>query len=256
MDALDTQKLEREVTAMYRDVATAADAERHFETGRDLAERLGYDAADLQFVPDAAIDSFAGVGNAFDLAALEPGESVLDLGSGSGTDAFVAALRVTETGSVAGVDMTPEQVAKARDLAADGGFHTVEFREERIESLPFDDDAFDAVLSNGVINLSPEKGRVFEEAARVLRPGGRLAISDIVSEAQLPERIKTDADLWAACIGGAEQVDRYTDLIEAAGFEVDAIRANDEYAFTSDRAENACQTYGVRSVSLCARMEA
>jgi len=249
-ESLDTDKLEREVKSMYQDVAESADAAFHFETGRDLAERLGYDPDVLTYVPDAAIDSFAGVGYYFDLADLEPGEDVLDLGSGSGMDAFYAATKVTETGSVVGVDMTPEQVEKATALAAESGFHNVGVRRGYIEDLPFEDASFDAVISNGVINLSAEKERVFEEAYRVLRPGGRFALSDIVSEEQMPDSIKTDADLWAACIGGAEQIDGYTTSIEAAGFSVTDVRENTQYEFISERAANACETYGVKSVSL------
>jgi SAM-dependent methyltransferase len=249
-ESLDTEKLEREVKAMYDDVAESADGEFHFEMGRDLAERLGYDPGDLAAVPDDAIDSFAGVGYHFDLARLEARESVLDLGSGSGMDLFVAALHVTETGSVTGVDMTPAQVEKARRLAADNGFHNVGVRHGYVEDLPFEDASFDAVVSNGVINLSAEKSDVFEEAHRVLKPGGRLAVSDIVSEEALPEGIKSDADLWAACIGGAAQVDAYTDRLETAGFEVETVRENPAYEFVSDRAANACETYGVKSVTV------
>ncbi|TYL36394.1 methyltransferase type 11 [Natronococcus pandeyae] len=252
-ESLDTDRLEREVKSMYQDVAESADAEFHFETGRELAERLGYDPDTLTYVPDEAIDSFAGVGYYFEMAELEPREDVLDLGSGSGMDAFYAAMAVTETGSVTGMDMTPEQVEKANDLAAANGFHNVSFRQGYIEDLPFEDDSFDAVISNGVINLSAEKDRVFEEAHRVLRPGGRLALSDIISEQQLPESIKADADLWAACIGGAEQVDSYTSLIEAAGFDLTAVRENTEYEFISDQAANACQKYGVKSISVSAQ---
>ena len=249
-EALDTDKLEREVKSMYRDVAESADDDFHFETGRDLAVRLGYDTDDLDYVPDAAVDSFAGVGYYFDLAALDSGADVLDLGSGSGMDALVAGLHVTETGTVTGIDMTTEQVEKANHLAADNGFHNLTFREGYIEDLPFEDASFDAVISNGVINLSAEKGTVFEEANRVLKPGGRLALSDIISEQQMPESIKSDADLWAACIGGAEQIDSYTSLIEAAGFSVTGIRENTQYEFISDRAANACEQYGVKSISL------
>ena len=249
-EALDTDKLEREVKSMYQDVAESADAEFHFETGRDLAVRLGYDPDKLDYVPDAAIDSFAGVGYYFDLAELGSGADVLDLGSGSGMDAFVAGLHVTETGAVTGVDMTTEQVEKANALAADNGFHNVIFREGYIEDLPFEDDSFDAVISNGVINLSAEKGTVFEETNRVLKPGGRLALSDIISEQQMPESIKSDADLWAACIGGAEQIDSYTSLIENAGFSVTEVRENAQYKFVSERAANACEKYGVKSISL------
>lgn len=249
-ESLDTEKLEREVKEMYDEVAESADGEFHFEMGRDLAERLGYDPWDLEYVPDAAIESFAGVGYHFDLARLEAREAVLDLGSGSGMDLFVAALHVTETGTVTGVDMADAQVEKARELAADNGFHNVHVRHGYVETLPFEDASFDAVVSNGVINLSAEKQQVFEEAHRVLKPGGRLAVSDIVSEEAMPESIKTDADLWAACIGGAAQVDDYTDLVETAGFEIDGVRENPEYDFVSERAVNACDRYGVKSVSL------
>ena len=255
-ESLDTEKLEREVKSMYSEVAETADADFHFETGRDLAERLGYAPDDLAYVPDAAIDSFAGVGYYFDLAGLDPGEDVLDLGSGSGMDAFVAGVHVTETGSVMGIDMTAEQVEKARALAADNGFHNVDFRGGYIEDLPFEDESFDAVISNGVINLSAEKEQVFEEVHRVLRPGGRLALADIVSERQLPERIKNDADLWAACIGGAEQGDSYTTMVEDAGLAVTDVRENTEYEFISEQAANACETYGVKSISLSARKPA
>jgi ubiquinone/menaquinone biosynthesis C-methylase UbiE len=251
-ESLDTDKLEREVKSMYQDVAESAEAEFHFETGRDLAVRLGYDPDDLDNVPDAAIDSFAGVGYYFDLAELESGADVLDLGSGSGMDAFVAGLHVTETGVVTGIDMTTEQVEKANDLATDNGFHNLSFHEGYIEDLPFADASFEAVISNGVINLSAEKGTVFEEANRVLKPGGRLALSDIVSEQQMPESIKSDADLWAACIGGAEQIDSYTSLIESAGFDLVEVQENTEYEFVSEQAANACQNYGVKSISLAA----
>jgi len=254
-ESLDTDKLEREVKSMYHDVAEFSDGEFHFEMGRDLAERLGYDPDDLYYVPDPAIESFAGVGYHFDLAAIQPGESVLDLGSGSGMDLFVAGMHVTETGTVTGVDMTEAQVEKARDLAEQNGFHNVDVRHSHIEGLPFDDESFDVVVSNGVINLSAEKGRVFEEAYRVLKPGGRLALSDIISEQQMPESIKTDADLWAACIGGAEQVDDYTALIETPGFEITDVRDNTRYEFISERAQGACQKYGVKSISLAAKKE-
>jgi SAM-dependent methyltransferase len=121
-----------------------------------------------------------------------------------------------------------------------------------MSDLPFEDASFDAVISNGVINLSAEKSQVFEEASRVLKPGGRLALSDIIIEQQMPESIKTDADLWAACIGGAEQINAYTTMIESAGFDVVEIRENPQYEFTSDQAVNACQKYGVKSISLVA----
>ena len=171
---------------MYREVAEEPHKEFHFETGRPLAERLGYPTDDLDRVPAAAIDSFAGVGYYFDLAAITDGETVLDLGSGSGTDTFVAGLRSGPGGRVIGVDMTDAQLDKATALARDGGFDRVEFRKGYIERPPVEDGSVDVVISNGVINLSPDKAAVFAAAARALRPGGRLALADIVGERELP----------------------------------------------------------------------
>jgi arsenite methyltransferase len=253
--SLNVERLEREVKAVYRDVATAPEGEFHFEMGRKLAERLGYDPEDLDRIPAEAIDSFAGVGSHFDLAGISEGDRVLDLGSGSGMDAFVAALHVGETGSVTGLDMTDEQLENARRLRDEAGMENVTFEKGYIEELPFEDGTFDVVISNGVVNLSAEKDRVFEEVSRVLVPGGRLVLSDIISEERMPERIKSDADLWAACIGGAEQIDDYTATIEMPGFGVTELRENPQYEFTSERAQGACLRYGVKSVSLGARKE-
>jgi SAM-dependent methyltransferase len=250
---LDTSELEQRVKRMYEEVALEPDRDFHFETGRALAERLGYPPADLDRIPAAAIDSFAGVGYFLDLAAIVPSDDVLDLGSGSGTDSFLAAVAAGEEGRVVGVDMTQQQLAKAERLAREGGIGNIEFRDGYIERPPVDDAAFDCVISNGVINLSPDKAAVFAAAARALRPGGRLALADIVSAEQLPEGVTCDASLWAACIGGAMQRDRYREAIEAAGFEITDWRENREYRFVSERADNATQKYGVKSVSLLAR---
>ena len=254
--SLDTDQLETEVKTVYRNVAQSPDQEYHFEMGRGLAERLGYRPEHLDQVPAAAIDSFAGVGYHFDIAQINEGESVLDLGSGSGTDVFVAALHVGETGDVVGLDMTEEQLEKSRALRDEAGFDQVSFEQGYIEEPPFPDDRFDVVISNGVINLSAEKERVFAEALRMLKPGGRLALSDIISEQQLPNSIKSDADLWASCIGGAEQIDQYTTLIEDTGFEVADVRENDDYRFISESAASACDKYGIKSISLSAQKPA
>jgi arsenite methyltransferase len=251
MAVVDTSELEAKVRQMYRQVAQQPHGTYHFEMGRPLAERLGYDIEVLGRLPQPAIDSFAGVGYFFDLAALREGERVIDLGSGSGMDVFYAAQQVGPTGRVVGVDFTPEQLDKARRLAADTGVDHVEFREGRIERPPVDDDGFDCAISNGVINLSPHKARVFAEAARVLRPGGRLAVADIVSETQLSDAIVGDADLWASCIGGAAQEDAYRVAIEAAGLRVETVREN-PYQFISAQARNASGRYGVKSISLLA----
>jgi arsenite methyltransferase len=249
--SVDVQELEAKVKDMYRHVAEQPEGRYHFEMGRPLADRLGYPADVLDQVPVGAVESFAGVGYFFDLAELEPGETVVDLGSGSGMDVFFAASRVGPEGSVIGVDFTAEQLAKSQRLAEDEDFAQVEFREGRIENLPVADSSCDCVISNGVINLAPDKERVFAEAARVLRPGGRLAIADIVSEQELKESIVCDADLWASCIGGAAQQDAYRGAIESAGLRIEDIREN-PYEFISDRAKDASEKYGVKSVSLLA----
>ena len=245
---VDGERLETAVKDMYRSVASG-DAELHFEIGRPLAEHLGYDPGLLDAIPAEAVASFAGVGHHLDLASLRPGETVLDLGSGSGTDVLCAAVLVGASGSVVGVDMTDAQLAKAARLSA--GFPQVELVESRIEQLPFEDASFDVVISNGVINLSLLKGQVFAEAARVLRPGGRLAISDIVSGRALKERTRRNVDLWAACIAGAIPRESYVQALGQHDLHVQAVRRND-YRFISERALEACSTYEVESISLLA----
>ena len=251
---LDTQELEQRVKQMYQEVALEPQHEFHFETGRVLAERLGYPPEDLDRIPVAAIDSFAGVGHFLDLADIAPGETVLDLGSGSGMDSFLASLAAGRDGRVIGVDMTDEQLAKATGLATEAGIDNAEFRQGYIEDPPVEAASVDCVISNGVINLSADKPAVFAAVAKALRPGGRLALADIVSTEQLPEGVTCDASLWAACIGGAMQRDGYREAIEAAGLEIVEWRENEQYRFVSERADNAVRKYGVTSISLLARV--
>jgi arsenite methyltransferase len=249
LEPVDPDQLERHITEMYREVANGTGRDLHFPTGRALAEALGYPADLLDRLPAAAVDSFAGVGYHLDLAALRPGERVLDLGSGAGMDAFAAATQVGAGGRVAGVDITPEQLAKSERLRA--GDH-VSFHRARIEALPFADGTFDAVISNGVINLAPDKREVFAEAARVLRPGGRLALADIVTGRRIAARTACQADLWAACIAGASEKDLYLEDLAAAGLVLRATKTNPAYRFTSERAQTASRKYGAHSVSLLA----
>jgi SAM-dependent methyltransferase len=249
---LDTVALEHKVKAMYRTVALEPKGEFHFEMGRTMAERLGYAPSDLDAIPAEAIDSFAGVGYYFDLAGLRAGEKVVDLGSGSGMDSFVAALKVGGAGRVTGVDMTDEQLAKAERLRAAAGFANVGYRKGYIQETGLPGSVYDCVISNGVFNLAPDKGEVFREAARLLRRGGRLALADIVTEVQLPEGITCDATLWAACIGGAMQADGYAAAIEGTGLRVTQMRDNPQYQFISKNAQGAARKYGVKSVSLLA----
>jgi arsenite methyltransferase len=248
---VDRALLEAQVQDMYRQVAREEDAQLHFAVGRALALRVGYPSELLDAIPSEALASFAGVGYHLDLAALAPGEQVLDLGSGSGTDVFCAALQVGPSGRVVGVDFTDEQVSKAIRLRDRDGFAHVDFVEASIDALPFEAATFDTVISNGVVNLSPVKHRVFAEVARVLRPGGRLAIADIVSSRALKERTRRNVELWAACIAGAIPRNSYLSTLEAAGFRVDDVRTN-HYDFISERALDACSTYGVESISLAA----
>ena len=243
-------ELESKVQAMYRDVAENPHGEFHFEMGRAMAERLGYLPSDLDRIPSEAIDSFAGVGYYFHLLDDMEGARVLDLGSGSGMDSFIASLRTGPKGSVTGLDMTDAQLAKAKALRQRDGFSNVNYIKGYIDAAPFEDGSFDVVISNGVINLAVDKVKVFKEVARLLRPRGRLAIADIVTDVVLPETISCDATLWAACIGGAWQQDDYRQAIRSAGLEIVAEQTNEQYRFLSDNAQGATKKFGVKSVSL------
>jgi len=250
--ALDIQDLERRVKDVYREVALRPERTYHFEMGRPLAERLGYPSDVLDQVPAAALASFAGVGYYLDLAAPAAGDRVLDLGSGSGTDSFALAHLVGPDGHVTGLDMTDEQLTKAERLRTEFGRNNVEFIRGYIQDPPIPDGSVDLVVSNGVINLAPDKSAVFRAAARVLASGGRLALADIVSERELTESITCNAELWASCIGGATQIDSYLAAIEKAGMRVKEVRDNTAYEFLSESAQGATRTYGIKSISLVA----
>jgi SAM-dependent methyltransferase len=248
----DPKELEAKVKAMYRSVAENPKGDFHFEMGRAMAERLGYARVDLDRIPAESIESFAGVGYYFYLADVKVGETVVDLGSGSGMDTFIAALKVGPRGKVIGVDMTDEQRAKAERLRDRDGFLNVTYVKGYIEEAPLPDGVADMVISNGVINLATDKSKVFREAARLLKSGGRFAISDIVTEVQLPETIVCNSTLWAACIGGAAQQDNYRQMIAGAGLRLMTVQDNPQYQFISDNAKGASKKFGVKSVSLLA----
>jgi arsenite methyltransferase len=178
---------------------------------------IGYSGEDLNHIPQEAVMGL-GCGNPIAIAELKAGEVVLDLGSGAGVDVFLAANKVGPRGRVVGVDMTEEMVEKARGIARDYGYRNVDFRLGEIEKLPVEDDSVDAIISNCVINLSSDKAKVFAEAHRVLKPGGRLTVSDIVSEGVIPDEIKNDPDAWTGCIAGALQQQEYLEKIKKAGF--------------------------------------
>jgi SAM-dependent methyltransferase len=252
MARIDVGELRDKVKVMYKAVAEEPHGTFHFEMGRTLAERLGYPVWELDGAPREAIESFAGVGYHLGLAAIAAGDRVVDLGSGSGMDAFVAAHCVGSNGEVIGVDMTDEQLSKARGLAARDDYPNARFERGYIEAAPVADGWADVVISNGVINLCDDKAAVFREVARVLKFGGRMAISDIVTEYQLTEAIVCDVNLWASCIGGAMQEDDYRRAIEDAGLELVKQQENPEYQFISDSAQGATTTFGVKSISVLA----
>jgi arsenite methyltransferase len=192
-----------------------------------ISNRIGYSQAEIDSAPQGA-DMGLGCGNPRAIAALQAGEVVLDLGSGGGFDAFLAAQQVGSEGRVIGVDMTPSMVSKARSNADRGGFANVEFRLGEIEYLPVADASVDVIISNCVINLSPEKARVFRESFRVLRRGGRLAISDVVASAELPAAIKDDPCLHSACVAGASLIEELEAMLVDAGFSAVRIRPKEE----------------------------
>jgi SAM-dependent methyltransferase len=196
LELVDLEALRLEVREKYREVAEDPTAAYHFHTGRAQAIRLGYPSSPLDQLPEEACQAFAGVANPFYWGGPQPGERVVDLGSGAGMDSFLAALWVGPTGRVIGVDMTPEMLGRSRNLAAKLGLANVEFREGFIEKVPIEDGWADVVISNGVINLCPGKLGVYREVNRVLKPGGRMTIADICVEKPVPESALRDIDLW------------------------------------------------------------
>ncbi|HYZ19253.1 MAG TPA: methyltransferase domain-containing protein [Gaiellaceae bacterium] len=192
---IDVRLLKSEIRKAYASVSQDPEQDRIFPTGRSWAQDLDY-PEELWRVPDTAVESFAGVANPFSLGRLEPGEEVVDIGCGAGTDTLVAAQMVAPEGRVTGIDMTPEMLARARAAAAEMGATNVDFVEGDVERLPFPAESFDVVISNGVIDLIPDKDAVFSELFRVLRPGGRLQIADVTIQRPVSEEGRRDVDLW------------------------------------------------------------
>ncbi|MBA7636094.1 Arsenite methyltransferase [subsurface metagenome] len=205
------------------------------DSAEDISKKIGYTEEELKSVPEGS-NLGLGCGNPVALASLKEGETVLDLGAGAGFDCFLAANKVGKKGKVIGVDMTPEMLEKARENVEKGGYDNVEFRLGEIENLPVADNSVDAIISNCVINLAPDKRKVFEDAFRVLRPEGRLMVSDIVLLKELPEEIMDSVEAYVGCIAGAILKDEYIKAIEQAGFQ--DVRIEDETSFLAESVTN------------------
>lgn len=265
MNQREADEIRQNVRNSYAEVAQANDAgvscgvessccgvASETEVNAINSVRLGYSEEDVSSVPEGA-DMGLGCGNPRAIASLQPGEVVLDLGSGGGFDAFLAVKEVGETGKVIGVDMTPTMISKARANAEQAGHANVEFRLGEIEYLPVADESVDIIISNCVINLSPEKPRVFKEAMRVLKRGGRLAISDVVASMALPQEIKNDLALYSGCMAGASVIDELEDMLTAAGFEAIRIVPKDN---SKDFIKDWAPGRGVEDYVLSAYIEA
>ncbi len=229
MESKNHDEVRSQVRQAYAEIAKGGDgcSVGCCGTSGDGSLELGYSSADLASVPEGA-DLGLGCGNPQAIALLEPGNAVLDLGSGGGFDCFLAAERVGPSGRVIGVDMTPEMVAKARDNARRVGADNVDFRLGEIERLPVADASVDVILSNCVINLSPDKSSVFREAFRVLKPGGRLAIADVVATSPMPPELEESLEALTGCVSGAAPTDELVSLLGAAGFSEVHVRVRED----------------------------
>ncbi len=244
MNQFSHDEIRQAVRKRYKSIVLQSGAERSCCSGGETAgscaapdevsAKLGYSSEELASVPQGA-NLGLGCGNPQAIAALRPGETVLDLGSGGGFDCFLASRQVGSAGHVIGVDMTPEMVSQARRNALKGGFANTDFRLGEIEHLPVADGTVDAIISNCVINLSPDKPQVYREAYRVLKPGGRIAVSDVVASVPLPEEVKGDMDALSSCISGASTVDELEQILKDSGFSHISIEPKDESkAFIKD----------------------
>jgi arsenite methyltransferase len=250
--AVDVVHLRASIRTEYAAVASEPESGFHFHTGHRLAALLGYPQEWIVALPPGAVASMAGTGNPFALGLIEAGEHVVDCGSGAGADALIAARLVGPEGWVIGVDMTPEMLAKARLNTAGSGLGNVEFREGLLESLPVDTAWADVVISNGVLNLVPDKAAAIAEMHRVLRPGGRLQAADIVLARPVSASSKQDVSLWTGCIAGGLLADELVALVIAAGFsDVELVPGADVFAGAPQQSSAA--DFGTRGVGIRAR---
>ncbi len=250
--AVDLEQLRASIRAEYAAVAVEPGRGFHFHTGSRLAAIVGYRQEWIEALPQGAVASMAGTGNPFALGEIQPGDRVLDCGSGAGADALIAARLVGPSGRVIGVDMTPEMVAKARANAAEAGLTNVEFVEGILEALPVETGWADVVISNGVLNLVPDKAAAVAEMYRVLRPGGRLLAADIVLARPVSASSKQDVSLWTGCIAGGLLEDEVRALITAAGFvDVEVVPGRDVFAGAPQHSNAAA--FGTRGAGIRAR---
>lgn len=250
--AVDRDELRRRISDKYRDVAEHPEVGFHFHTGRPLARMLGYPEEVVAKLPAGTVDSFAGTGNPFLYGDLNPGEVVVDIGSGAGFDTLIAATQVGPGGKVIGVDMTEEMRAKARAGAEQLGLANVEIRAGYAEDLPVENDSVDVVISNGVINLCPDKPAVFKEILRVLRPGGRLQVGDILVHLAVPQEAKDDVDLWSNCIAGSLLDTEWLQLLTMTGF-TDVEMSNEVDVYSGSKHESDAKEFDTRGVTVFAR---
>lgn len=250
----DTKKesIFRAVSGMYTDVASCPTRMFHFPTGRPACVFVGYPVAQLDAIPATAVESFAGVGYPFAVGAIHEGDRVLDIGSGSGTDVLIASLLVGPRGRVFGLDMTPAMLNKARSNAAKMGVQHVEFLEGNAERIPLPDGSIDVVTSNGVLNLVPDKPTAFAEIFRVLRPGGRIQIADIVLGKPIKETSRENPQLWAECIVGAVLEAQYLALFQRAGLaDVETVSHLDYFSKSGEAdTREVAASYGAQTVVL------
>lgn len=251
---LDHTSILTAVTAMYDEVATCPTKGFHFPTGRPACEYVGYPPKELDALPPAALESFAGVGYPFAGDGIREGHTVVDIGSGSGVDVLIAAARTGPTGQVIGVDMTRSMIDKAAAIIENAGVVNVTIIEGNAEDIPLKNESADVVTSNGVINLVPDKQRAFVEIHRVLRSGGKMQIADIVLSRQVSAKSKSNSELWAECIVGAEPEEIYLDIIREAGFENIAVIDRLDYFERSDNesTRNVARDLGAHTVVITA----
>ena len=249
---LDLEELRTSIRDEYSAVANEPERGFHFHTGRKLAEMLGYRDEWLASLPTSAIESMAGTGNPFSLGELKPGESVVDGGSGAGADSLIAAQMVGPRGHVIGVDMTPEMISKARQSALEMGMSNVEFRDGYLEALPVPDAWADVIISNGVLNLVPDKEAALLEMYRVLKPGGHIQIADIAVQKPVPEGSKSDVTLWTGCIAGGLLKAQLERKVMAAGFkEIEVMWGKDVFSGAPQHSDAA--EFGTLGVTIRAR---